>query len=292
MRMANVAGQVEVAARPPLKPSFGLLDTPAALYACWRRRDLLWHMFVRHLRSQYKQSVLAYAWAFVNPLSQMIILTLVFSRLLAIGKGDTGGVPFSVFLFVGLVPWIFFSAALASATDSVVNASNLVTKVYFPREILPLAALLTKVVDLAVGMVILAGLMVLQGQSPQWTSWWFPVLFGIHFIFTLGLSLPLAALNLYFHDVRFLVGVALTLWFYMTPIIYPESFVNQRAGSLKFIFEVNPNYLFVNAYRRVLLAGESPGLDRVALGLLIALGAFFVGYYLFKKMEPGFADHI
>lgn len=290
--MAKVAGQVEVTARPPLKPSFGLLDMPGALASCWGRRDLLWHMFIRHLRAQYKQSVLAYAWAIVNPLSQMIILTLVFSRLLAIGEADTGGVPFSIFLFVGLVPWIFFSSALASATDSVTNATNLVTKVYFPREILPLAALLTKLVDLLIGMIILAGLMAIQGVSPQWTSVWFPVLFAIHFIFTLGLSLPLAALNLYFHDVRFLVGVVLTLWFYLTPIIYPETFIQQRAGGYKFIFDLNPNYLFVNAYRRVLLAGESPGLERMAIGVLIAIAALLIGYYLFKKMEPGFADSI
>ncbi len=113
------------------------------------------------------------------------------------------------------------------------------------------------------------------------------VLLGLLLVF--GVALLIAALNLYFHDVRFLVGVALTLWFYMTPVIYPVSYVPDK---YKIVFDLNPNSLFINAYRRVLLQGENPGLDRVLLGLAIAGVTFFVGYYLFKKMEPTFADRI
>ena len=108
-------------------------------------------------------------------------------------------------------------------------------------------------------------------------------------VFTLGICYPLSALNLYFHDVRFLVGVALNLWFYLTPIIYPLDIVPDK---YRIFFELNPNSLFINAYRRVILYGESPGLDRVALGLGITVVTFVVGYYLFKRMEPGFADRI
>ncbi|HET8945170.1 MAG TPA: ABC transporter permease, partial [Dehalococcoidia bacterium] len=180
-------------------------------------------MTVRHLRGQYKQSVLGYAWAFVNPLSQMIILSFVFATIMRVGSG--GDEPYALFLFVGLLPWIFFSAAIASATESVVGAASLVTKVYFPREVLPTAAVFTKIVDLGFGLLILAGVMVYYGHPPEATSVWVPVLFAIHLIFTLGLSYPLAALNLFFHDVRFLVGVALTLWFYLTPVIYPMSII-------------------------------------------------------------------
>ena len=251
-----------------------------------RHRELLWHMTVRHLRGQYKQSILGYAWAILNPLSLMLILSFVFSTIL---RFESQGIPYPLFIFVGLLPWLFFSGALSSATDSVVGASNLVTKVYFPREILPTAAALTKVVDLGFGLLILAGLMVYFGHPPQLTTVWVPVLFFIHLLFTLGLAFPLAALNLFFHDVRYLVGVALTLWFYLTPVIYPVDIVPQK---YQFIYDVNPNSLFINAYRRVMLEGVSPGLDRLLLGLGIALGTFLVGYYLFKRMEPGFADRI
>jgi ABC-type polysaccharide/polyol phosphate export permease len=243
-------------------------------------------MTVRHLRGQYKQSVLGYAWAFVNPLSQMLILTFVFSTILRI---PSEGVPYPLFLFVGLIPWMFFSNAVSSATESVVGAAGLVTKVYFPREVLPTAAVFTKLVDLGFGLLILGALIVYYGQPLPLTSLWLPVLLAIQTIFTLGLSYPLAALNLFFHDVRFLVGVTLTLWFYLTPVIYPVDLVPEK---YQFVYDLNPMSLFINAYRRVLLHGEGPGLEKVALGLAIALATFLIGYYLFKKMEPGFADRI
>ena len=280
--------QLQIAKRHPIRPSFGFLDLGPSLVAFWQRRSLLWHMTVRHLRGQYKQSVLGYAWAFVNPLSQMLILSFVFSRVLRIHIPDLNA-PYPLFLLVGLVPWIFFSTAVASATDSVVGAASLVTKVYFPREVLPTAAMFTKLVDLGFGVLILIGLMVYYGHPPEWTAVWLPALFSIHIVFTLGLSFPLAALNLYFHDVRFLVGVTLTMWFYMTPVIYRVDMVPHR---YRILFDLNPNSLFVEAYRRVLLDGVSPGLDRVFLGAVIALLTFVLGYYLFKKMESGFADRI
>ena len=278
--------QIQTVRRHPLSTTFGVVEMGASLANFWRRRDLLWHMTVRHLRGQYKQSVLGFAWAFVNPLSQMIILSFVFSTLLRVPVGD---VPYPLFVLVGLLPWIFFSTALASATDSVVGAASLVTKVYFPREVLPTAAVFTKVVDLGFGLIVLAGLMVYYGDPPELTSWWIPVLFLIQMIFTLGLAYPLAALNLFFHDVRFLVGVVLTMWFYVTPVIYSVDYIPSK---YHFLFDLNPNSLFINAYRRVLLHGESPGLDKVLLGLAIALLTFVIGYYLFKRMEPGFADRI
>lgn len=261
-------------------------DFVISLANLWHRRELLWNMTVRHLRGQYKQSVLGYAWALVMPLAQMLILTFVFSKII---KVPSQGVPFALFLFVGLLPWNFFSTALASATDSVAGASSLVTKVYFPREILPAAAIFTKVVDLAFASIILIALMVYYGHLPELTLAWVPLLFFTHFLFTLGLSLPLAALNLFFHDVRYLVGVALTLWFYVTPIIYPIDIVPER---YQIVFDLNPNSLFINAYRRVLLHGESPDFQKMLLGLTISLSTLLIGYYLFKKMEPGFADRI
>ena len=266
--------------------SFGLTDVIPSLIELWRRRELLWHMTIRHLRGQYKQSILGYAWAILNPLSLMLTLSFVFSVLLRFESGD---IPYPLFLLMGLLPWIFFSMAVSSATDSITGAFSLVTKVYFPREVLPIAAVLTKIVDLGFGLIILVALMVFLGYPPVWTIVWVPVLFFIHLLFTLGLALPLAALNLFFHDVRFLVGVVLTLWFYLTPIIYPVDIVPDK---YQILFDLNPNALFINAYRRVVLEGVHPGTDRLLLGLGIATLTFLIGYYLFKRMEPRFADRI
>jgi len=266
--------------------SFGLTDVIPSLIELWRRRELLWHMTIRHLRGQYKQSILGYAWAILNPLSLMLTLSFVFSVLLRFESGD---IPYPLFLLMGLLPWIFFSMAVSSATDSITGAFSLVTKVYFPREVLPIAAVLTKIVDLGFGLIILVALMVYLGYPPVWTIVWVPVLFFIHLLFTLGMALPLAALNLFFHDVRFLVGVVLTLWFYLTPIIYPSDIVPDK---YQILFDLNPNALFINAYRRVVLEGVDPGADRLLLGLGIATLTFLIGYYLFKRMEPRFADRI
>jgi ABC-type polysaccharide/polyol phosphate export permease len=278
--------KVQTAQRQPLSAPVHPLDFLLCLVNFWRRRDLLWHMTVRHLRGQYKQSVLGYAWAFLNPLSQLVILSFVFSTIVRVPSGDH---PYPLFFFTGLIPWIFFSSALSSGTDSVVNASSLVTKVYFPREVLPTAAILTKVVDLVFGLIILVMLMAYYGEAPGPAALWFPLLFVINLVFALGLTFPLAALNLYFHDVRFLVGVVLTLWFYLTPVLYPIDIVPER---YLWIYNLNPMSLFINAYRRVLLEGEAPGLEKVLAGAAIALVAFIVGYFLFKRMEKGFADSI
>lgn len=286
MTRREAVDHLRITARHPLQHTLGVLGLVAYLAGFWRRRDLLWHMTVRHLRGQYKQSVLGYAWAFVNPLSQLLIMTFVFSTIL---RFPSEGMPYPLFLFVGLIPWIFFSSALGAGTEAVVGATSLVTKVYFPREVLPTAAVLTKVVDAGFSLLILSGLMIYYGEPPELTALWVPVLFSIHLVFTLGLTLPLAALNLFFHDVRFLVGVVLTLWFYLTPVLYSVDIVPPE---YQWVYEINPNSLFINAYRRVLLQGESPGLDRVLAGLAIALVTFLIGYYLFKKMEPGFADRI
>jgi ABC-type polysaccharide/polyol phosphate export permease len=266
--------------------SFGVTDVIPGLIEMGRRHDLLWHMTVRHLRGQYKQSVLGYAWAILNPLSLMLTLSFVFSVLLRFESGD---IPYPLFLLMGLIPWLFFATAVSSATDSITGAFSLVTKVYFPREVLPTAAVLTKIVDMGFGLMVLIPLMIYFGYPPQWTIVWVPVLLAIHFLFVLGMALPLAALNLFFHDVRFLVGVVLTLWFYLTPVIYPVDIVPEK---YKIVFDLNPNALFINAYRRVVLEGGHPGTDRLLLGLGIATLTFLIGYYLFKRMEPRFADRI
>ncbi len=242
----------------------------------------------RNVRGLYKQSILGYAWIFINPLMQIITLTFVFSTILRVGM-DVIPYPFPLFLFVALLPWMFFASAVASATDSITGSASLVTKIYFPREILVVATVFSKIVDLLFGVLILLGLMALYNEFPSWTLVWVPAIFAMQLLFTVGLALPLAALNLFFHDVRYLVGVVLMIWFYLTPIIYPVDIVPER---YKILFELNPLSRVVNAYRRVLLEGTSLGMESFLVGMAAALVIFLVGYYLFKRMEAGFADRI
>ncbi len=275
-----------VARRHPLPTSFHLRDFLPSFVVLWQRRELLWNVTGRNVRSQYKQSILGYAWVLVNPFMQMVVLSFVFSSILRV---TSLGVPYPLFVFVALLPWMFFSNAVASATESIVNSASLVTKVYFPREILVTASVFSKIIDLLFGLLILLGLMIVYNEPPSWTVVYLPLIFGIQLIFTVGIALPLAALNLFFHDVRYLVGVLLLVWFYITPVIYPVDIVPER---YKIVFALNPLSLVINAYRRVLLSDISPGWDRLLLGFLAASATFLVGYFLFKRMEAGFADRI
>lgn len=256
---------------------------PIALGELACRRDLLWNFTARSVKGQYQQSVLGYAWAILNPLLQMMVLTFIFSTILRL---FSLGFPYPLFLFVGLLPWLFFSHAVASATDSLAGSAGLITKIYFPREILPMAAVLSKVVDLAFGALILVGLFLVYRQPLPLTALWVPVIFAVQVIFTVGVSLPLAALNLFYRDIRYLVGVALMLWMYLTPVIYP---VPER---YRFVFDLNPMSVLINAYRQALLVGKAPDVAHLALALFVSCLSFLVGYAIFKKLEPAFADSV
>lgn len=269
----------------------GLRDAPRllarSLAELWQRRELLWNLTVRDLKAQYEQSFLGYAWALLNPLLHLAVLTFVFSFILR--AGSVVDTPFPLFLIVGLVPWLFFANAVSMATESVSGSANLITKVYFPREVLPIAAVLMKLVEFGIGMAIVAVFLALYRWPIHGTLLWLPAIVAVHVLFTIALALPLSALNLYYHDVRYLVGVALTLGMFLSPIMYPMEAV---PAAYRAIFGLNPNTAFINAYRRVVLMGEAPDLANLAIGLAVTALALAVGYYLFKRMERGFADII
>ncbi|MPZ23295.1 MAG: hypothetical protein GEU28_07080 [Dehalococcoidia bacterium] len=266
---------------------FRLRDFPSSMARLFERHELVWFLTVRHFKALYKQSALGYAWTVVNPLAQLIILSFVFSTILR--QESQFGVPFAIFLFIGLLPWLFFSSAISFATESVASGMSLITKVYFPREILPITAVITKLIDFLVGVVILIGVTLVYGVGMSWAALWVLPVFFLQFLFTVGLAMPLAALNLFFRDVRFLVGVTLHMLFFLTPIFYAASRVPER---YQFLYEFNPNAAFINAYRGAYLGGQAPSIERLALAAAIAVTTFIVGYYIFKKLESGFADRI
>jgi lipopolysaccharide transport system permease protein len=230
--------------------------------------------------------MLGSAWMFVNPAAQLLVLTFVFSTLL---KAPSEGIPFPVFLFAGLIPWMFFSSAVVSATDSIVGAGGLVTAVYFPRELLVIASVLSRLVDMLAATLIFVVLLVAEGQPVDFTAVWVPVILLFQVVFTVGVSLPLAAVNLYFRDIRFLVAVGLNLWFFLTPVMYPPSIVPDR---YRFLYDLNPMARFISAYRGYLFSGSAPSVENMAVATVMALVMVLAGYYVFKKLEPGFADSI
>ncbi|MGE3845100.1 MAG: ABC transporter permease [Vicinamibacterales bacterium] len=267
---------------------FASRSRPWSIFATtWRYRELLWHLVSRNIRVQYKQSILGYAWILLNPISQLVTLSFIFSVVFPAQSQFEA--PFALFLFIGLLPWVFFSNAVSAATESISGAANMITSVYFPRELLVLASVLVRVVDLIGGAIILAVLILFTGQPLGWAYLWLPVLLTLQIIFVCGMSMPLAALNLYFHDVRYLTAVVLYLWFFFTPIFYSLTAVPER---YRWVWDLNPNSRFNEAYRYALLENISPPIESVIAVVVFSVVALVVGYFLFKGMEPGFADQI
>lgn len=251
-----------------------------------RYRDLLWLWTMREVQVRYKQSLLGIAWAVLQPLALTIIFTLVFSRLVRV---DTGGIPYPIFSYSALVPWTFFSTSLSFGINSLVNNMNLVTKIYFPREILPLASVGAAFVDFLVSAAILAGMMAIYGVQPRWTILWVLPLLALQIALTLAVVLLGSALLVFFRDVRFVVPLLTQVWMYGSPIIYPTSLVPERLRTLYFL---NPMAGIIDGYRRVLLTGESPDFGALALGSAVTLVLLIGGYGFFKRSEPVFADLI
>lgn len=256
------------------------------LEVVWQRRELLRHLTVRNLRVQYKQSALGYTWLFVNPVSQMLTLTFIFSNVF---RTSSQGSPFIVFLCVGLFPWLFFSAALSTATESIIASANLITTIRFPRELLVLSGVLIRMVDFGAALVVLVVALVYYGQPLTVSALWVLPVFFLQFVFTLGLAFPLAALNLFFHDVRYLVGIVLYLWFFFTPIFYSVDAVPHRYETL---YNLNPMARFIGAYRYSVLHGGSPPLTSIGIAAAMAFTSLVLGYLIFRRLEPRFADRV
>jgi lipopolysaccharide transport system permease protein len=256
------------------------------LLALYRYRDLLWLWVMREVRVRYKQSLLGIAWAVIQPLALTIIFTIVFSRLVQV---DTGGIPYPIFSYTALVPWTFFATSLTFGIASLVNNMNLVTKIYFPREILPLASIGAAFVDFLVSAAILAGMLLIYGLAPGWISLWVVPLLGLQVALTIAVVLLGSAVLVFFRDVRFVVPLLIQVWMYATPIIYPVSLVPERFRTLYFL---NPMAGIIDGYRRVLLTGEPPQLDALAAGAVVTLALLAIGSVFFKHAEPVFADLI
>ena len=260
-----------------------MLNHLRILYA-YRELLLMWTL--REIKVRYKQSFLGAAWALLQPLALMVAFTIVFSVLVKLPSDD---VPYPVFSYTSLVVWMFFATSLSFAIPTLVNNMNLVTKIYFPREILPLASIGAAFVDFLVASVVLVGLLVWFHTPVTLALLWLPVLLGIQFLLILGIVLPAAALNVVYRDIRFIVPVAVQLWLYATPIIYPVSVVPEAFRTL---YLLNPMAGLVDSYRQVLLHGTAPALEPLALSFCVSLALALAGYAYFKRSESMFADLI
>jgi len=252
-------------------------------------RELLWQMVGREVKARYKQSILGYFWVILNPLAQMLVMSFAFSIILRIPTNSADNIPYSVFLFVGLLPWNLLANSLSSSTASLVGSASLITKVYFPRTILVLSTIIAKLIDFVFAISILVVYMVIFHIPISLNILWVIPIFLIQQIFTLGISLFLSAANLLYRDIQYLLNLLLILWMYATPVIYPADLVPDK---YKLIFQLNPMAVFINAYRQTILGRGEPSYLSLGIGLLVSIATFYIGFKYFKSREKIFADNI
>jgi lipopolysaccharide transport system permease protein len=250
----------------------------------WEYRELFLFLTWREVSVRYKQTVLGVAWAIIQPVMSMVVFTVFFGGL---AKMPSDGVPYPIFTFAALVPWMLFSNGLTQSANSLVGNANLIRKVYFPRLVAPVATVLSGLVDFILAFIVLLGMMVYYGLFPTINFAWLPVLVLLALITSLGIGLWFSALNVEYRDVRHAVPFLTQLWLFATPIAYPSSLLLEPWRTL---YGINPMVGVVEGFRWALLGTDTAGGPMIAVSTVIAVVIFVGGAFYFRRMEKTFAD--
>ena len=249
-------------------------------------RELLFFLAWRDIKIRYKQTVLGVAWAIIQPFFTMVVFSLFFGRL---AKMPSDGIPYPIFSYAALVPWTFFAHGLNQASNSLVGSANLIKKVYFPRLAIPIATVLSGVVDFVLSFILLIGMMLYFGFFPTHNVFWLPLFLLLALTTSLGVSLWLSALNVEFRDVRYTIPFLTQFWLFSTPIAYPSNLLSEP---WKTIYGINPMVGVVDGFRWALLGTNTPPGQAIVVSTLAALLLLVSGAFYFRRMEKNFADVI
>jgi lipopolysaccharide transport system permease protein len=257
---------------------------PIRLAELWRFRELLWFLAWRDVKVRYKQTALGVGWAVLQPLFMMILSSLIFGGL---GQIPSGDVPYPLFSLCALLPWQLFAYALTQASNSVVSEQNLITKVYFPRVIIPLSSVLSGLVDFAIAFVLLVVMMAWYGVAPGWGIVALPLFILLALGAALGVGLWLSALNVQYRDFRYTLPFLTQFWFFATPVVYPSSLVPER---WRLLYGLNPMAGVVEGFRWALLGKAEPPGPMVWVSAASTAVLLVGGLFYFRRMERSFAD--
>ncbi len=252
----------------------------------WQYRELLYFLTWKNVLVRYKQAVLGVLWAVLNPVITMVVFTILFNKVLGVGSGSYG-LPYAVFTFTGLLPWNLFAGSLSSAGASLVGNANLITKVYFPRLVIPSSAVLSTLPDFLIGFVVLVVLMAVYQVPPTWNVVFLPFFVLLALVTALGVSLWLSALYVLYRDVQYIIPFLVQLWFFATPVFYPTSKI--PSGWASVVYNLNPMTGVVGGFRWALLGQQAPS-SMFWLSAAMSLVVFVGGLYYFRRMEDTFAD--
>jgi lipopolysaccharide transport system permease protein len=260
------------------------------LRAVWEYRELLYFLVWRDLKVRYRQTVLGVAWVLLQPLLSTVVFTLLFGVLLG---APSDGAPYALFALAGLVPWQYFSGSLSRVGTSLVSSAHLITKVYFPRLIIPLSGVTATLVDFGIGCGVLAILMIAYRVPLTWNILWLPVFLLLAMITALGFGLWLSALNVRYRDINYLIPFLLQIWMYITPVVYGSTLIPER---FRYLLAINPMTGVVEGFRWALLSGSTPGSAPsdilTGLSVTISLVVLVSGLLYLRNTERTFADVI
>jgi lipopolysaccharide transport system permease protein len=252
----------------------------------WRYRELVFFLTWRDISVRYKQTALGVAWAVIQPFFTMLVFTIFFGQL---GRIPSDGLPYPIFSFCALLPWQLFAYSLSESSNSLVANQNLISKVYFPRVVIPLASTLGGLLDFLISFVVLLGMMLFYQIRPTTAVWTLPFFVLLALVTALGVGLWLSALNVEYRDVRYTIPFLTQFWMFLTPIAYPASLVPEQ---WRLLYGINPMVGVVEGFRWALLGtGNPPGL-LMAVSVMAALLLFISGLYYFRRMERTFADKV
>ncbi len=267
-----------------IKPSVGL--AALNLRDLWIYRELVFFMIWRDIKVRYKQTLLGAAWAVIQPVLTMLIFNFVFGT---VAKVPTEGIPYPIFSYTALLPWGLFSVALNSASRSLTTNQNMVTKIYFPRLVLPLASVLGGLVDFAIAFMILIVMMIYYKITPTSAIWTLPLFLLLTIITALGVALWLSAINVQYRDVNYVLPFLTQFWLFLTPVAYSAQVISAK---WQIVYSLNPMAGVVNGFRWALLGTNTgPNLNMV-VSILISLVFLVSGLFYFRSMERTFADTI
>lgn len=291
--LANKTERKAVIAEPPPQQSEPALENIiewsdsllSHLRELWRHRELLWLFTQREIKVRYKQSVLGVLWAVLQPFSLMLVFTVFFSWF---ARMESDGIPYPLFSYAALLPWTFFSTALSFAIPSLISNSHIITKIYFPREIVPLASLLAAFLDFIIAAGIFLGLLVFYRVTPTWNVLYVVPLVVVQIVFTTGICLLLSAFTVLYRDVRYALPLVIQIWMFVTPILYSAAVVPARWRN--WYFALNPMAAIIDGYRSAVVQGQPPQLHYLLLAAVVSCVLVWTGYKYFKYLEREFAD--
>lgn len=249
----------------------------------WDYREMISSLVRRDLRGRYKGSVLGFFWTFLNPLLQLVVYTFVFSTIMRAGIED-----YYLFLFVALVPWTYFSTSVSGGSGCITGQQNLVNKIYFPREVLPISHVLSQLINMLLSFLVVIFVLLVSGKGVNLGIWWYlPLIVLQETLLAFGLTMLVSAVTVYFRDMQFLLNVLMMAWQFMTPVMYTVDMVPER---LQGLFYLNPMTPIIVAYRDLFYYKQAPELQTFIMGTVMGVVMLVIGWVTFGKLKRRFAE--